>query len=114
MMTKSMEFFRAIYKKEIVFFIYKEVLDDSLLRKILSSAALNKKVGLDMKNVKVIESELFFDCLREDKFKLFNLNSEILAYLSIIFKSGFLKTFMNYKDFSNNKRELFKRNLKIV
>lgn len=114
MMTKSMEFFRAIYKKEIVFFIYKEVLDDALVEKILSYKGLSKRIGLDMKNVRAIDSKLFFECVLKNKFKLFNLNSEILAYLSLILNGGSLRSYISYEDFRLDKRELFRRNLKFI
>lgn len=110
-----MTILKTIYKKEIIFFINNEILDDSTINKILADKdGFNKKIGLDMKNIKTINSKLFVNCLIENKFKLFNLNSEILAYLSIVLKKGYLKSFVNSEDFTQNKREFFKRYLEVI
>ena len=62
-----------------------------------------------MKNVQTIKSKKFIISLLENKFKLFNLKNEILTYLSIILKDGYLKSYINKNDFIKNKRELIKR-----
>lgn len=114
MMTSYMEFSKTIHKKDIVFQINKKVLDDSLLAKIICESQSNKKIGLDMKNIQTINSDLFIEYLHQEKFQLYNLQSEVLVYLSIVLKRGFLKSYMNYRDFSSNKRQLFKRRLQLV
>jgi hypothetical protein len=67
-----------------------------------------------MVNVKTIKSQLFIKCLIENKFKLFNIQSETLAYLSLVLKDCFLKTHLNYQDFSENKREFIKRHFLVA
>lgn len=109
-----MEFSKTIHKKDIVFHINQKILVDSILIKIIDECQTTKKIGLDMKNIQTIDSDLFIEYLNQDKFELYNLQSEILVYLSIVLKRGFLKSYMNYGDFSSNKRQLFKRRLQLV
>ena len=97
-----------------VFHINKPIIDDFLTEKILKETSLSKKIGLDMSLVTSIQSKLFIDNVLKDKFKLFNLKTEIILYLSLIIKNGSLKSYMNYNDFSKDKRELFKRYIKVV
>lgn len=104
-----MSFFRKNYKNETIFVINDEVIDDCCIAEIISEVSLNKKIGIDMKNVKNINSQHFVEYLLLNKIKLFNLKSEVLAYLSLILKDGFLKSYINYSDFSENKRELMRR-----
>lgn len=104
-----MQFFRTIYKNEIVFVINQDVVDDILMHEILKNIPKNKKIGLDMNKVQSIDSPALIKQLLENKIKLFNPTSEVLTYLSIILKDGFLKSYINYSDFSENKRELIKR-----
>ena len=104
-----MQFFKTIYKNEIVFLINQEVVDDSLVHEILKNSSKNKKIGLDMSKVQNINSPVLINQLLANKIKLFNPKSEVLAYLSIILKDGFLKSYINYSDFKENKRELIKR-----
>ena len=104
-----MEFFKTIHKKEIVFFINAKIIDDNLINQIISQIQDDKKIGLDMSMVQNIDSPLLIKYLLQNKIKLFNLQSEVLTYLSIILKDGFLKSFINYSDFKENKRELIKR-----
>lgn len=104
-----MQFFRTIYKNEIVFIINQDVVDDILVHEILKNIPKNKKIGLDMKKVQSIDSPVLIKQLLKNKIKLFNPTSEVLAYLSIILKDGFLKSYINYSDFSKDKRELIKR-----
>lgn len=104
-----MEFFKTIHKKEIVFFINTKIIDDNLINQIISQIQDDKKIGLDMSMVQNIDSPLLIKYLLQNKIKLFNLQSEVLTYLSIILKDGFLKSFINYSDFKENKRELIKR-----
>lgn len=113
-MAIESSFTKNINKKDIIFCINKSVLDDEIIQEILSSILHHKKVALDMKQVETIDSKLFIDCLLKKRFKLFNLNSKLLAYISLILNQGFLYSFMNYSDFSKNKRELFSRRLKVV
>ena len=104
-----MDFYKTIYKHEIVFTINEKTINDSLVEKIISETKQNQKIGIDMKNVESVNSQLFTDYLLQNKFRLFNPKSEILVYLAIILKDGFLKSHINYKDFSQNKRELIRR-----
>ena len=101
-------------KKNIIYTINQETIDNELVFKIIKSSNNVKKIGLDMRNVKNVSSSVFIDCLIKNKFKLFNLNSELLTYLAITLKDGYLKTFMSYEDFIENKRELMKRRFLIA
>ena len=67
-----------------------------------------------MSMVQNINSPLLVEYLLQNKIKLFNLQSEVLTYFAIILKDGFLKSFINYSDFKNNKRELIKRNFLVA
>ncbi len=109
-----MNFVETIQNKEIVLIINKKIIDDKFCNKILNKIQNNKKVGLDMKKVQNICSKKFILCLLENKFKLFNLQSEVLAYLAIILKDGFLKSHISYEDFNKNKRELVKRHFVVI
>ena len=104
-----MNFIETIQNKEIVFVVDKKIIDDDFCNKILNKIKNNKKIGLDMTKVQNICSKKFIQCLLKDRFKLFNLQNEVLAYLAIILKDGFLKSYINYDDFSKNKRELIRR-----
>ncbi len=104
-----MGFLKQFSDSEIVYIIDDEVIKDSLIRKIVHDIEPNYKIGLDMKNVKSLSSSLFIKYLNNNKYKLYNLQSEILAYLSIVIKDGKLKSYMNFKDFKYNKRELVRR-----
>ena len=112
-MTLNSIFQKIYYKNEIIFSFDTEIIEDYMLQEILVDNN-NKKIGIDMKNVKNIKSKLFIKYLLENKFKLFNLQNEVLVYLALILKSGFLKSHMNYKDFSQNKRELVKRRFQVA
>ena len=50
----------------------------------------------------------------QNKIKLFNPQSEVLTYLALVLKDGFLKTYINYSDFKNDKRELIKRHFLVA
>ena len=62
----------------------------------------------------VVLGILYVDYLLQNKIKLFNLQSEVLTYFARILKDGFSKSFINYSDFKNNKRELVKRNFLVA
>lgn len=109
-----MGIYKTIYKNKIVFLINEKIVDDILIRKILSQISSDKKIGIDMKKVETVNSPLLIKCLIENKIKLYNLQSELLTYFAIILKSGFLKSFMNFADFSENKRELVKRHFLVA
>ena len=113
-MTILMQFNQTIYKKEIVFLINENFVDDMLMLKIIKNIPSNKKIGLDMSNVQNVDSPILIKYLLENKIKLFNLQSEVLTYFSLILKDGFLKSFISYSDFSENKRELIKRHFLIA
>lgn len=105
---------KTIYDNEIVFFVNKEIIDDSVVEKIISNSNKNKKIAIDLKKVKTIKSNFFIDCLIKNKFKLFNLESEVLTYLSLTLESGFLKSYLNYEDFHLNRREFVKRRFVVL
>ena len=107
-------FKKTIYKKQIVFTINDSVIKDTTVNSILSCKINSKKIGINMKNVKCINSKKFIKCLIENNFKLYNLNSEVLAYLAIVLKDGFLKSHMSLEDLSENKRELVKRHFLVA
>ncbi len=109
-----MGFLKQFAKDEIVFVINDEIIDNSLVKKIIENIEPNYKIGLDMKNVKALRSPLFIEYLNKEKYKLYNLRNEIMTYLSLIIKNGRLRSFMNYKDFNENKRELVRRRFIIV
>ena len=109
-----MRFFKTIYKKEIVFVINEKIIDDSLACQIISQIPSKKRIGLDMSQVENVNSAILIDCLLKNKIKLFNLKSEVLAYFALILKDGFLKSYINYSDFSQNKRELIKRHFLVA
>ena len=100
---------KQLTEGEIVFIINQKTISNKDTKKIIKKIKPNVKTGLDMKNVTSLNSTLFIQCLIENKFKLYNLNSEILTYLSIILKDGKLKSYINLKDFCENKRELIRR-----
>ena len=109
-----MQFFKTIYKKEIVFVINEKIIDDSLACQIISQIPSKKRIGLDMSQVENVNSPVLVNYLLNNKIKLFNLKSEVLAYLALILKDGFLKSYINYSDFSQNKRELIKRHFLVA
>jgi len=106
--------FKTINKKEIVFVIDDKKIDDNLACQIIKLIHPKKRVGLDMSKVENIDSPILIEYLLKNKIKLFNLQSEVLAYFALIFKDGFLKSYINYSDFKNNKRELIKRNFLVA
>ena len=105
---------KQIQKKEIVLIVDEISIDDVLVDRILNFSSSFRKIGLDMKNVKTISSEKFISSLLKNKFRLFNLQSEVLAYLAIVLKDGFLKSHINKSDFHENKRELVKRSFLVA
>ena len=109
-----MQFFKTIYKKEIVFIINEKVIDDNLAHEIISQIPPKKRVGLDLSNVQNIQSPLLIEYLLNNKIKLFNLQSEVLTYFALILKDGFLRSYMSYSDFKNKKRELVKRHFLVA
>ena len=109
-----MRFFKAIYKNEIVFIINDKKVDDELACQIISQISFKKKIGLDMGQVLSVDSPILIEYLLKNKIKLFNLKSEVLAYFALILKDGFLKSYINYSDFSQDKRELIKRHFLVA
>ena len=106
-----MGFYKKEYENEIVFVINNKTVDDNIVTDIFCHIDCDKKIGFDLKNVENINSPLFIKKLLQGDFKLFNLKSEVLAYLALILKDGFLKSHINYFDFKENKRELIRRKL---
>ena len=90
-----------------------ENIDDSSVQKIVDSFK-NCSVGLNMKNVKSINSNYFMNCVLSNKFKLYNLNSDVLAYLSLTIKDGRLKSYINFEDLKLDVRELTRRRFRIL
>lgn len=104
-----MDFLKTTHKNKIILTINKSKIDDDIVDNILKATKNHQTIGLDMKNVITINSKKFINLLLTNKFKLFNLQSEILMYISIILKEGSLKSYINKNDFIENKRELIKR-----
>ena len=113
-MNFTMQFFKTIHKKEIVFVINEKFIDDTLACQIISQIPSKKRTGLDMGQVESVNSPILINYLLENKIKLFNLKSEVLAYFALVLKDGFLKSYINYSDFSQNKRELIKRHFLVA
>ena len=109
-----MQFFQTIYKNEIVFLIDAKNIDDFLACQLIAQIPKNKRVGLDMKKVQNVNSKILIEYLLNNKIKLFNLQSEVLAYFALVLKDGFLKSYMNFEDFSEDKRELIKRHFLVA
>ena len=109
-----MGFRKKINKNEIIFTIENEIVDDFLCDSIVSELSGGKKAGIDMRHVNKIEGKNFTKYLLENKYKLFNIKNEVLAYLAIVLKGGALKSFMNREDFFENKRELIRRKFVVV
>lgn len=101
-------------KIQTVFIINEKIIDDNLACKIISKISTKKRIGLDMTKVESVNSSKLIEYLLNDKIKLFNLQSEVLTYFAIVLKDGFLKSYINYSDFKENKRELVKRRLLIA
>ena len=109
-----MGFLKQYGESEIVYIIDDEVINDSLIKKIIDDIEPKYKIGIDMSHVKALSSSLFIKYLNDNKYKLYNLQNEVLTYLSLIMKDGKLKSYMNFKDFKNNKRELMRRRFIVV
>ena len=58
-----MQFFKTIYKKEIVFVINEKIIDDTLACQIISQIPSKKRIGLDMSQVDNINSPILIDYL---------------------------------------------------
>jgi len=113
-MIKIMSFFKQFIENEIVYIINDKIIKDSLIENIVHDINTKHKIGLDMKNVKALNSSLFLKYLKGNRYKLYNISNEVLTYLSIVLKDGKLKSYMNFKDFKYNKRELIRRRFSIV
>ena len=109
-----MRFFKQFINNEIVYIINDDIIKDSLIKNIVEDIKPDCKIGLDMKYVKSLNSFLFIKYLNENKYKLYNLQNDVLTYLSLVIKDGKLKSYMNFKDFKNNKRELIRRRFTIA
>ena len=97
-----MQFFKTIYKNEIVFLPNVEQIDDNLAWQIISNIPPKKRAGIDMSKVKSVNSKILIECLLNNKIKLFNLQSELLAYFALVLKDGFLKSYTNEEIRINN------------
>ena len=110
-----MYFCEKVYgKNEKIFVINEHSIDEKIAKKIIKNIKPNIRTGLDMKKVKTLNSELFIQYLIDNKFKLYNLDSELMTYLSIVLKDGRLRSYINFKDFSEDKRELIRRKFVVV
>ena len=76
---------------------------------LLKKIDCKEYIALDMSNVEEIRSFVFIEALQKNKFRLINVQTEVLTYLSLVLKNGFLKTYINKEDLLNNKRELLRR-----
>lgn len=101
-------------KDENVFVINEHLIDEKIAKKIIKNIKPNVRTGLDMKKVKTLNSRLFIQSLIDNKFKLYNLNSELMIYLSLILKDGKLHSYINFEDFSKDKREFIRRKFVVV
>lgn len=105
-----MNFFDIKKKKnKTIFSINCEIIDENFMTIFNHAAESFSNVGVDMKNVKTVKSKKFIELLASNKFKLFNLQNEILIYLLLIMDNGFLKSYLNESDFHLDKREFVKR-----
>jgi hypothetical protein len=95
-------------KNKTIIFIKDKIINDCTVSDILKDFK-NKNLGLDMSCVDSINSKLFIENLLSNKFKLFNLKSETLAFLSLILQDSSLKSYINKTDFIDEKRELVRR-----
>ncbi len=110
-----MKFFKIKKQKnKTIFLINCEIIDQNFMTEIEKHIKPDSKIGLDMKNVKTIKSNKFIEFLLKDKFKLFNLKNEVLIYLFLIMKNGFLKTYLSENDFRFEKREFIKRRFQVA
>lgn len=110
-----MNFFDIKKKKnKTILSINCEIIDDDVMIKLNDIIDKFSNIGLDMKMVKTIKSKKFIKLLKADRFKLFNLQNQILTYLMLITKNGFLKSYLNEIDFCKDKREFIKRRLLIT
>lgn len=96
-------------KKEAFFCVENKVVDDFVTIELLEKLEQREFLALDMTCVEEIKSSKFIKALLENKFRMVNLQVEVLAYLSLVLKDGFLKTYINKNDLINNKRELLRR-----
>lgn len=104
-----MGFLKQFIENKIVYVISDEIIEDSLIDSIVNDIKQKHKVCLDMKNVKSLHSSKFIQYLNNNMYKLYNLQNEVLTYLSIVIKDGKLKSYMNFEDFKDDKRELIRR-----
>lgn len=107
-----------IFANKALIKINDEIINDALVNNIKEVIALknleDKKIAFDMSCVKTVNSRLFLENLLNNEFKMFNLQSEILAYFYMVLKNNFLNIYLSKKDFLLNKREFIKRNFLIV
>ncbi len=104
-----MGFLKQFIENKIVYIISEEIVDDTLIDSIAEDINLKHKVCIDMKNVKSLNSPKFIKYLNSNMYKLCNLQNEVLTYLAIVIKDGKLKSYMNFNDFKDDKRELIRR-----
>lgn len=110
-----MNFFDIKKKKnKTIFSINCEIIDENFMTSLYSTVNSFSNIGLDMKKVKTIKSKKFIELLLSNKFKLFNLQNDILTYLLLIMDNGFLKSYLNESDFHLDKREFIKRRFLVV
>ncbi len=109
-----MFFSKITGKKEIIFTINSSTVTDDTVDRIFDADAVLKKIGINMQHVSCIKSKKFIKCLIENKFRLYNLQNDVLVYLAIVLKDGFLKSHMSCEDLLENKRELVKRHFLVA
>ena len=88
-------------KKEAFFCVENKVIDDFVTIELLEKLEQKEFLALDMACVEEVKSSKFIEALLENKFRMVNLQVEVLAYLSLILKDGFLKTYINKNDLIN-------------
>lgn len=108
-MIKNQTYHIEQNNKNMIFIINSEIIDDEVFSILKSKFHKNKKIGFDMSKVSTIDSELFLESLFNKEFKLYNLQNEMLLYLSVITKNGHLNSYLCKNDFKESKREFIKR-----
>jgi arginine deiminase len=73
----------------------------------------DKKIGLNLEKIKKIHSS-FFNILRENKISVFSLNNDILNYFCISGSINSVCVFLTQTDFLAQKRQLVKRDFKVL
>lgn len=78
------------------------------------SSINTQKIGLDLKYVKEC-SAVFFNKLKKfNNLSIFNINSDIFALITLMNIDKALKIYVSELDFSENKRQILNRRLRVL